>query len=295
EKETVYDVLGVFDFARRNEIDLMNGSVDFIRVPLPGGHVFKSLKIPRVLHDGKIINLPKLKTHVSAKMTCGMKNLIGFLPNSEKRRVHIWGVHPSIADISRVLRPVLTVVDAITCLEGDGPTYGDKVDLGIIISGKDTLSTDKVCSQIIGLPWEQVEYIRLVNGELSKDEVKVVGESIEKVTLPFKIPEKGAIFHICFKLIYIFDVLFSTLFSKPLNQVLYGTGYVGTNPKIVKENCNRCGDCVAVCPVEGVIDIQTYKIDYKTCIRCMECYFACKNQAITVKGFSRPEKHAQDR
>ena len=43
DQKMVYDYLGVFDFAQRNGIHLTNNPEDFIRVPLPGGNVFKSL------------------------------------------------------------------------------------------------------------------------------------------------------------------------------------------------------------------------------------------------------------
>jgi uncharacterized protein (DUF362 family)/NAD-dependent dihydropyrimidine dehydrogenase PreA subunit len=291
EKETVYEVLGVRDFAKQNRIRLVDGAVDLIDVPVSGGRVLRSLKIPRMLYQAKIINLPKLKTHVSAKVTCGLKNMIGLLPNSEKRRVHIRGVHASIADIHKVLRPVLTVVDAITCLEGDGPTYGDKVDLGLIISGKNAASIDKVCSQIIGLPWEEVKYLRLADGEVSTDELKVIGESLREVRASLRIPRKGAVFHGLLKMIYLLDVLFSKVSTQHLNGFLYSTGFVGTNPKIVPEKCNRCGDCVKACPVNGALNIEKYRVNYKACIRCLDCYFACEHQAIMVKGFSRPERH----
>jgi uncharacterized protein (DUF362 family)/NAD-dependent dihydropyrimidine dehydrogenase PreA subunit len=289
DNKTVFDVLGVFDFAEQNKINLINGPLDLIRVPVPEGKVFKYLKIPEFLHNAKVINLPKLKTHVSAKITCGMKNLIGVLPDSEKRKVHIWDVHESIADIYKVIQPVLTVVDATTCMEGDGPTYGDKVNLGLIISGKDTVATDKVCSQIIGLSWEEVKYLRLANR--NSDKVKVAGESITDVQRYFNIPQKSSIFHLCFRLIYVFDILFSKIFDQHLNQFLYSTGYVGTNPKIIKDKCNECGDCIEVCPIAGVINIENYKVDYKNCIRCLDCYFACTQQAIIVKGVSRPKEH----
>ena len=290
DDKTVFDVLGVFDFAHQNKINLINGPINLIKVPVEG-KAFKTIKIPQILHKAKIINLPKLKSHVSAKMTCGIKNLIGLLPDSEKRKVHIYDIHECIADIYKVFQPVLTVVDAITCMEGDGPTYGDKIDLGLIISGKDTLATDKVCSQIIGLPWKEVKYMRLASRMTNEIKINVVGESITDIQKHFKIPEKSFIFHLFFRLIYIFDVLFSKIFSKPFNRFLYSTGYVGTNPKIIKDKCNKCGDCAEVCPIMDAIKIEHYKVNYKECIRCLDCYFACNHHAIIVKGVSRPKAH----
>ena len=46
--------------------------------------------------------------YMSARMTCGMKNLIGLLPDREKRRVHILGVHDVIADIMRGFNATMT-------------------------------------------------------------------------------------------------------------------------------------------------------------------------------------------
>lgn len=290
DKNTVFDVLGVFDFAHKNKINLINGPINLIKAPVEG-KAFKAIKIPQILHKAKIINLPKLKSHVSAKMTCGIKNLIGLLPDSEKRKVHIYDIHECIADIYKVFQPILTVVDAVTCMEGDGPTYGDKIDLGLIISGRDTLATDKVCSQIIGLPWQEVKYMRLANRMSNEIKINVVGESITDIQKHFQIPEKSFFFHLLFRLIYIFDVLFSKIFSQPLNRFLYSTGYVGTNPKIIKDKCNKCGDCIEVCPIAGVMMVENYKVDYKNCIRCLECYLACDQQAISIKGVSRPKDH----
>jgi uncharacterized protein (DUF362 family)/ferredoxin-like protein FixX len=291
DRDTVYDVLGVHSFANKNGIKIVNAPLDIIKVPVTKGNVFRALKIPQCLHKAKILNLPKLKTHVSAKMTCGMKNLIGLLPDSEKRRVHICGVHKSIADICNILKPILTVVDATTCMQGDGPTYGDKVNLNLIISGKDPLATDKVCSQIIALPWDQIEYIRLEDAKYDRHDVEVVGESLENIAVPFKIPYKTIFYHFSTRMIHILDVVFSVIFRQHLNHFLFNTGYFGTIPKINKDNCNACGDCINICPIENTIDIGTLKIDYKKCIRCLDCFFACDKQAITVKGFSRPESH----
>ena len=291
DKKTVYDFLGVYELAKRNNIELVDSKSDLISVPVPNGIVFKKVTIPQILRHAKIINLPKLKTHVNTKMTCGLKNLIGLLPDSEKRRIHIRGVDATVADLSKVFRPILTVVDASACQQGDGPTYGDKIDLGLIVAGKNMVAVDKICSQIIGLPWDEVKYLRLLDGHVSQSKIGLTGTPIEEITLPFNIPEKSSFYQFSTRMIHALDVIFSKIFSQHLNEFLYSTGYFGTNPKILRDSCDRCGHCLEVCPVEDAMDLDTYRVDYKNCIRCLDCYFACDKNAIAVKGLSRPDSH----
>ena len=290
KKESVYDILGVRGFARKNEIDLIDEPVEMISIPVHGGRIFKSVRIPRILHQAKIINLPKLKTHVSAKMTCGMKNLIGLLPDPEKRRVHIRGIHSSIADICRVFQPVLTVVDAVTCMQGDGPTYGDPIDVGLIIAGKDMVSVDKIACRIMGLSWQEIKYIRLFDKTANGQEITIAGVSPDDVMVPFNIPHKSTFYHASTRLIHILDMVFSRVFPMHLNEFLFHTGYLGTNPEILKEKCDQCGECLKICPVKDAIRIDSYRVNYKKCIRCLRCYEGCRQHAIAVKGFSRPEE-----
>jgi len=289
DRKNVYNVLGVRDFAERNGIEIAEEAVDYVKIAVPGGKIFKSLRIPGFLKGAKIINLPKLKTHVTARMTCGMKNLIGLLPDEEKRRCHVMGVHASVADICKVLHPVLTVVDAVTCLEGDGPTYGDPKDVGLIVAGKNMVSVDRICSRIIGIPPEGLEYISLYYNGSRPENIETVGESVEAVKTTFKIPEKSAFYHFSTKMIHVLDIPYSKLFPGHFNRFMFSTGYFGTNPKIIEEKCDKCGKCVEVCPVDNALNLDGYGVEYKNCIRCMECYLVCDNKAIMVKGFSRPK------
>lgn len=290
DKDRVYEFLGIYDFARENGIRIAETGSDLVKVPIHAGSVFKYLTIPRLLHKAKIINIPKLKTHVSTKMSCALKNLIGVLPDSEKRRVHIKGVHEAIADIYKVLKPILILVDAINCMEGEGPTYGDEIEVGLLVASKDSLAADKVCSQIIGLPWEDVKYIKLANEECEAQEIEIVGDCLADSQMPFKIPQKSALYHLTTRMLHVLDVGFSMVSSQHLNQFLFSTGYFGTNVRLIKEKCDGCGKCVEACPLQDILDIETHKVNYKKCIRCVECYFACNRNAIVVKGFSRPER-----
>lgn len=67
----------------------------------------------RALDAGYLINLPVLKGHCQARMTCALKNCKGCLPDREKRRFHAEGLMEPIAALAAALRPALTIVDSI--------------------------------------------------------------------------------------------------------------------------------------------------------------------------------------
>ncbi|MBK5254270.1 MAG: 4Fe-4S binding protein [Peptostreptococcaceae bacterium] len=51
--------------------------------------------------------------------------------------------------------------------------------------------------------------------------------------------------------------------------------------KINDDECNRCGLCVSVCPIDAmVLKDNNVLIDYKKCISCMRCANYCPENAI---------------
>ena len=288
DRDQVFRFLGVPEFASKNGILIPDGPIEFIKVDVPGGRALKRIKIPKILQRAKIINLPKLKTHVRAQMTCAIKNLIGLLPDEEKRRIHVQGVHRTVADLPKVFQPILTVVDAMICLEGDGPTYGDRIGVGLIIAGQDIIAVDEVCGRVIGRSPDEVEYLKLAGRRLSARNIQVVGESWPEVSRSFRIPEKRALYSLASWLIYALDIPFSMVSSRSFPKFLYGTGRFGTHPRIDREKCDRCGDCLGVWPEKDALDIGNYRVDYRLCLRCLNCFEACRRQAIRVKGVSKP-------
>jgi uncharacterized protein (DUF362 family)/ferredoxin len=288
DRDKVFDILGVYEFARENGIEVVEGLGPIVAVPVPGGKKLKSLQIASRLREYKIINLPKLKTHVSARMTCAMKNLIGLLPDREKRRVHILGVQDVVADIARVIQPVFTVVDAGVCMQGDGPTYGDTIELGFVAAGKDMVFVDMACARMIGIaPEKSPEYILQFAQEKPPESLQLTGDPIEGLQ-PLRLPADRSVFQLAFRCLYLADMLWSRFSNTPLNKALYSTGLVGTNPRILKDKCNLCGDCAAACPQANAIHLEHYRINHHACIRCLTCFEVCREEAITVKGVSRP-------
>ena len=90
-----------------------------------------------------------------ATVTFAMKNIIGLYPGTEYYAVRSWlhdraaeagspGVAYEVIDMNSAVKTGLSVIDASSAMEGDGPTGGTLVDMGLIIAGTSPLVTDMV-------------------------------------------------------------------------------------------------------------------------------------------------------
>jgi uncharacterized protein (DUF362 family) len=141
----------------------------------------KLLWLPKhVLQADYIISIPKLKTHHWAGVSFSLKNLLGVLPGSRygwpKNIIHMNGINASILAVYQVMPPVLAVVDGIVGMEGDGPLFGTPVEHGFLAVGKDPVSVDAVCAQLIGVPIDSIPYINIAGwagvGEIERIETR---------------------------------------------------------------------------------------------------------------------------
>jgi len=187
-----FDETGINELAKKMKIELVDFKrAEWIPIPVPEGRVFHRLKLPRILMEADVvINVPVMKTHDVFPATLGLKNMKGVIQEADKKRFHKWGLSQSIVDLNRLVLPELTVIDGTVCMEGLGPTHGSPVNLGILISSKDTVAADSVAATIMGIDPLEIEYIKLAAeqnlgcADISK--IEVVGGKLEEVKRPFK-------------------------------------------------------------------------------------------------------------
>ncbi len=151
--------------------------------------VMKSIKVPRIVAESHIVDAAKLKTHSATKVTLGMKNLFGMLPNKWKFRYHRKGISKVIVDINSVLSPSLVVIDGFVGMEGDGPVGGDPVKMDLVIAGRSVVETDIVGSKVMGFDPKRIRHLHMaVARGLGGWDYEVVGDRIEDVRRDFKPP-----------------------------------------------------------------------------------------------------------
>ncbi len=291
DREATYTILGVEQFCADNGIRILRvdpeGGDDWVELQPEGAKKLRRFHMPRILSEACLINLPVLKTHVVSTMTLGMKNVMGILPRPDRRSMHTFGIDQSIVDMNRGIKPDLTIVDGSVGQDGEGPLYGDKADLQVLVAGRDSLAVDLVCCQFVGVKPRDIPHLKLALEQLGKPSWTVVGEDVS-VIKKFRLPTQKPLYRFIFWMMYPLDYPYTWIAErgKHFCTMLYGTGLVGTRPQIQAEHCTHCGKCVEACPLPNVIDLTTLKVNYATCQRCLLCYEACPEHAISVKGYS---------
>lgn len=144
-----------------------------------------------------LVTMPKLKTHHWVGLTAGMKNLYGVIPGIKygwpKNVLHRAGIPESVFDINASLPKTIAIVDAITCMEGDGPIMGSAKELGLVIVGANVTAVDATVARIMGLEPERVHYLRLAAnriGPLDERWIEQRGEAWRSVASDFEILDR---------------------------------------------------------------------------------------------------------
>ena len=155
----------------------------------------KGIYFPRsVCEADYIVSIPKMKTHHWVGITCSMKNLYGTLPGIKygwpKNVLHHNGIPQTVIDINATLPRSLAIVDAIDCMEGDGPIMGSLKRMGLVLVGTNLPAVDATAARIMSIRPERVNYLALAAdrlGPIAEDRITQRGERWQNLVSPFQI------------------------------------------------------------------------------------------------------------
>ena len=159
DTKTSFRVCGYEALAKQYGIPLYDLKKDAFVERQAGGLTLKVCRKP-LLETDFLINLPVLKAHCQTNLTCALKNLKGCIPDSEKRRFHSLGLMKPIASLSAILRPHLTIVDAI-CGDLTFEEGGHPVPMDRLIGGIDPVLLDSYGAELLGFSVDEIGYLPL--------------------------------------------------------------------------------------------------------------------------------------
>ncbi|MGD0803627.1 MAG: DUF362 domain-containing protein [Candidatus Bathyarchaeia archaeon] len=117
------------------------------------------IMIPRTMTSADyVLNLAKMKTCAHTIVTLGIKNLYGCFQEAKKSRLHkkLDSVLPFLA---KKIRTDMTIVDGLTCMEGNGPVVGNPRRMDIVVAGPDVVAVDSFCIKLMGFKPEEIRHV----------------------------------------------------------------------------------------------------------------------------------------
>jgi uncharacterized protein (DUF362 family) len=146
--------------AAGGEMEVMS-RLKFVSTEIPQGVDLRQCHIyDQVLNANVVIDVPIAKHHNLARLTLGMKNLLGVI--RDRSAMHR-NLGQRLADLTSRVRPALTVVDAVRILMDHGPTGGNLDDvrqLDTLIVSPDIVAADSYAATLFGLQPKDLAYVQ---------------------------------------------------------------------------------------------------------------------------------------
>jgi uncharacterized protein (DUF362 family) len=195
---------------------------EWFEIYSPGLNYRVELSIAKTVASNYTTSAAKFKTHDVLGLTLSLKNMMGSIcaardPDTgqviargpiSKTYMHGFGerqpqdltmeqnIGPSklalavnLIRMAKRTKPSLAIIDGVTAMEGDGPIYGSRKELGVVLAGVDPVAVDTVAAYIAGFEIRHTGYIYVSGlrgvGENRLDEIEVVGEKLEEIRSNF--------------------------------------------------------------------------------------------------------------
>lgn len=177
--ESAYARSGIADAvgAAGGEMEVMNRN-KFVETAIPEGRDLRQWTFyQEVLDADVVIDVPIAKHHSLARLTLAGKNLMGVI--QRRNQIHS-NLGQRIADLVSLVRPQLTVVDAVRILLANGPTGGSLDDVRLtntVIASHDIVAADAYAATLFGLTGPDIPYIKAAAemglGTLDLDSIRI--------------------------------------------------------------------------------------------------------------------------
>jgi len=272
----VAQACGIMQVARDFGIQV----VDFresVTIQTPEGFIHKKFEVAREAAEADvIINIPKFKTHAMMVLTLAVKNLYGVIVGRQKARWHFQSGRNFrhfarfLLELAYVLKPSVSILDAVVGMEGNGPGRGTPRRLGYLAASKDMVCLDAVAAHLAGFSPQQVytlaEAKRMGFATGIKD-ITCLGDPVEGLRISDLVPARPM-------------PVEGPAFLRPLSWLL--NRFVTTKPRVDAALCCGCGVCVEACPAQcmRIPARGPVAIDTKSCIRCFCCQELCPEGAV---------------
>ncbi len=259
---------------------------------LESGRRGKSFELCSFIREADfIINLPKLKTHGLTLYTGAVKNLFGVVPGTVKAGYHfkmpkVRDFCQLLLDIAELAAPDLTIMDAVTGMEGAGPSSGTPRDFKLLLAASDMLELDLLVSWLLrgdssyrNDPLPEAILSRYSQSGETGGYGRYIEENFLKEEIPGWLTEK-------FREVKLPDIdRTANLMDKRMPDFLKRIVIRLVRPRpVFTSACIGCGICEKNCPPQVItLEQGQARAELEGCIRCFCCQELCPHEAVEIE------------
>ncbi|MBL7163882.1 MAG: DUF362 domain-containing protein [Anaerolineales bacterium] len=182
--EQVYARSGIGDAVTTagGQMEVMS-DIKYRKVDIPDGLDISNWSVyGDVLDTDVFINVPIAKHHRLSKLTLSMKNLMGVI--TQRNQFHP-NLGQRIADLASLIRPTLTIMDAVNILMDRGPRGGNLSDvkqMNTIIASQDFVATGAYAATFFDKTGADIDALRL-GAEMGLGTIDLDSLNIEEIAV----------------------------------------------------------------------------------------------------------------
>ncbi len=145
--------------------------------------------------DTYVISAAVMKTHRLAVVTLGLKNIALAAPmnfgrgKNERGKLHkrpmfenqkVFNYNSFL--MSQYTYPDLAIIDGFVGMEGQGPLFGDPIEVGVAIASTDCIAADRVGTEVMGHDFRHVAHLvycanaKMGEGDIAK--INLLGDKV---------------------------------------------------------------------------------------------------------------------
>ena len=255
---------------------------NYIKQPPLDAVFFRNLEIANEFRKYDFVaDLAKAKTHGMMTLTFCVKNLFGLVNGGDRLAWHLAvgrdydKFADMLLDLYLVVRPAFNLLDAVTCMEGNGPGAGTPADRYFVAGCTDALALDAVAARVLGVDPDTLYIVKRAKARGLFPAPETVDNPDQlPVCAPLALPDRPVMDMAQMHL----GVGIPKWMQKPLYKLMV------VNPVLDPAKCVGCGVCVKMCPPKSLkLSGGKPAFDLPHCIRCFCCQEHCPKGAITPR------------